>query len=91
MTTSETRSEEPNIRESRLDLSGGTVASKLIRYLQSASGVVAGSALPAATQGLVRLRARLINGYAFCTDMQVKNAQHAGETQLRLNLVAVWR
>ena len=38
-----------------------------------------------------RLRASQINGCAFCTDMHAKDAQHAGETHLRLNLVAVWR
>jgi hypothetical protein len=48
--------------ESRLDLLSGTVTSKFIRYLQSASKVVAASALPAATQELVRLRASQING-----------------------------
>jgi AhpD family alkylhydroperoxidase len=53
--------------------------------------VVTDSALPAATQELVKLRASQINGCAFCTDMHVKDALQAGETQLRLNLVAVWR
>ncbi len=77
--------------ESRLNLFRGTVTSKFITCLQSANKVVAGSALPAATQELVRLRASQINGCAFCTDMHAKDAQHAGETQLRLNLVAVWR
>lgn len=40
---------------------------------------------------LVRLRASQINGCALCTDMHAKDAQHAGETQLRLNLLAAWR
>jgi AhpD family alkylhydroperoxidase len=39
----------------------------------------------------VNLRASQINGCAFCTDMHTKDAAQAGETQLRLNLVAVWR
>ena len=53
--------------------------------------MVTDSALPAATQELVRLRASQINGCAVCTDMHAKDAEHAGESQLRLNLVAVWR
>ena len=77
--------------QSRLDLLSGTVASKFIRSLQSANKVVAASTPPAATQELVRLRASQISGCAFCTDMHAKDAQHAGETQLRLSLVAVWR
>jgi AhpD family alkylhydroperoxidase len=52
---------------------------------------VTGSALPAVTQELVKLRASQINGCAVCTDMHTKDAMHAGETQQRLNLVAVWR
>jgi AhpD family alkylhydroperoxidase len=49
------------------------------------------STLPAATQELVALRASQINGCAYCTDMHTKDAAHAGETSVRLNLVAVWR
>ena len=47
--------------------------------------------MPAATQELVRLRASQINGCGFCTDMHTKDAIAAGESQLRLNLVAAWR
>ncbi|MFY9889755.1 MAG: carboxymuconolactone decarboxylase family protein [Streptosporangiaceae bacterium] len=77
--------------EPRLSLLGSTVTTKFVRYLVSANKVVADSALPAATQELVRLRASQINGCAVCTDMHAKDAEHAGESQLRLNLVAVWR
>jgi len=62
-----------------------------VKYLVSAGKVVADSPLPAATRELVNLRASQINGCAYCTDMHTKDAAHAGETQLRLNLVAVWR
>ena len=77
--------------EPRLDLLGSAVTSKFAKYLVSAAKVVADSALPAATQELVKIRASQINGCAVCTDMHTKDAAHAGETQLRLNLVAVWR
>lgn len=39
----------------------------------------------------MKLRASQINGCGFCTDMHTKDALGAGETQLRLNLVAAWR
>ena len=77
--------------EPRLDLLSSTVASKFAKYLVSAAKAVADSGLPAATQELVKIRASQINGCAVCTDMHTKDAAHAGETQLRLNLVAVWR
>jgi len=77
--------------EPRLTLHGNTVMTKFVKGLVSASKVVTDSAVPAATQELVKLRASQINGCAFCTDMHAQDAAHAGETQLRLNLVAVWR
>ena len=77
--------------EPRLDLPGSTVTTKFVKYLLAASKVVTDSPLPAATQELMKLRASQINGCAFCTDMHTKDAERAGETQLRLNLVAVWR
>jgi AhpD family alkylhydroperoxidase len=77
--------------EPRLNQVGSTVMTRFAKYLVSASKVVADSGLPAATRELVNLRASQINGCAFCTDMHTKDAERAGETRLRLNLVAVWR
>ena len=77
--------------ETRLSLPGSPVMTKFVKYLVSASKVVTDSALPPATQELVRLRASQINGCGFCTDMHTKDALHAGESQQRLNLAAAWR
>jgi AhpD family alkylhydroperoxidase len=66
-------------------------AAKFTKYLLSAGKVVSDSALPAATQQLVEIRASQINSCAVCTDMHTKDAAHAGETSVRLNLVATWR
>ena len=77
--------------DARLDLLGNGVINKFARYINSAGKVVAESALPAKTQELVKIRASQINGCAFCTDMHAKDAAAAGESQVRLNLVAVWR
>jgi AhpD family alkylhydroperoxidase len=77
--------------ESRLDLLANRVTSRFAKYLVSASKAVTDSGLPPATQELVKIRASQINGCAYCTDMHTKDAAHAGESPLRLNLVAVWR
>jgi AhpD family alkylhydroperoxidase len=77
--------------EPRLNLFDNPVAARFIKYFASASKAVSDSALPAATQQLVEIRASQINGCAVCADMHTKEASHAGETQQRLNLVAVWR
>jgi AhpD family alkylhydroperoxidase len=40
---------------------------------------------------LVKLRASLLNGCAYCVDMHTKDARAAGETEQRLYAVPVWR
>jgi AhpD family alkylhydroperoxidase len=77
--------------EARLNMFTSPVAAKFGKYLVAAAKVLADTTLPAATQELVRLRASQINGCAFCVDMHTKEAAYAGETAVRLNLVAAWR
>jgi AhpD family alkylhydroperoxidase len=77
--------------EARVNYYGNPVAAKFAKYINSAGKAVSDSSLPAATQELVKIRASQINGCSFCTDMHTKDAAHAGETPVRLNLVAAWR
>jgi AhpD family alkylhydroperoxidase len=77
--------------EPRLDYLGSPMVMKIVKHVNAAGAVLHDSTLPAATQELVKLRASQINGCGFCTDMHIKDALHAGESQQRLNLVAVWR
>jgi AhpD family alkylhydroperoxidase len=77
--------------DARLNLLGNSGAAKPLKHIIAAGQALAGSALPAATRHLVLLRASQINGCGFCTDMHTKDAEHAGETSVRLNLVAAWR
>ena len=77
--------------EARIDYLSNPLALKLIKHINAAGFALHDSALPAATQELVKLRASQINGCAVCTDMHTKEALHAGESQQRLNLVATWR
>jgi AhpD family alkylhydroperoxidase len=75
----------------RLDFYGNATAAKFAKYINSAGKVISDSTLPATTQELVKIRTSQINGCGFCTDMHTKDATHAGETPLRLNLIAAWR
>ncbi|GAA4136354.1 carboxymuconolactone decarboxylase family protein [Actinomadura keratinilytica] len=77
--------------DARFNYYGTPLAAKFMKYLQSAGKVVADSTLPAATQELVKIRASQINGCGFCLDMHTKDAAQAGESAVRLNLVAAWR
>ena len=77
--------------EARINFIDNDFTKKFVKHINSAGALVHGSSLPAATQELVKIRASQINGCAMCTDMHTKDAAAAGETQQRLNLVAVWR
>ncbi len=77
--------------DARINLFGSPLAGKVLRHINSAGQVLTDSALPEATQELVKIRASQINGCGFCLDMHTKDAAKAGETPLRLNLVAAWR
>jgi AhpD family alkylhydroperoxidase len=77
--------------DARLNLFENATAMKVIKHLTAVGRIVMESGLPAATQHLVELRASQINGCGFCTDMHYKEAVHAGDSAVRLNLVAAWR
>ncbi|WP_283136170.1 carboxymuconolactone decarboxylase family protein [Rhizohabitans arisaemae] len=62
-----------------------------MKHFTAASRVIKESTLPTATQNLVMIRASQINGCGFCVDMHTKDLAHAGETPVRINLVAAWR
>lgn len=74
----------------RLNLFGNPVVGSFIKRLNTAGRVVSDSTLPAATHELIKIRASQINGCGYCTDMHTKDAAHAGETAVRLNLIAAW-
>ncbi len=77
--------------DARLDFNGSEILQKFVKHINSAGAAVRQSGLPASTQNLVLIRASQINGCSVCTDMHTKDAAHAGETSVRVNLVAAWR
>lgn len=77
--------------DARLNFFGSPASAKAIKGLMTLGKEIKAMPLPATTQELVSLRVSLINGCAFCIDMHTKDAAAAGETAVRLNLVAAWR
>ncbi|MER5622813.1 carboxymuconolactone decarboxylase family protein [Streptosporangium sp. NPDC002544] len=77
--------------DARLNYFADPTAGKVLKYFMSAGKALKDSPLPTATQELVALRVSQINGCAVCIDMHTKEAVAAGETSVRLNLVAAWR
>jgi len=77
--------------DARLDYNSSAILQKFAKHLNSAAAAVPKGTLPVATVNLVLTRASQINGCSVCLDMHTKDAEHAGETSVRLNLVAAWR
>ncbi|MFJ8824370.1 carboxymuconolactone decarboxylase family protein [Streptomyces sp. NPDC102467] len=77
--------------EARLNMFASKSAMGFVKRLVGANMPIMESTLPAATQELVKIRASQINGCSGCLDMHTKEAAAAGETSLRLNLIAAWR
>ena len=77
--------------EPRFSMFDNEIGSRFSKRFANASMVLAQSSLPMSTQELVALRASQINGCGWCVDLHTKEAAAAGETAVRLNLVAAWR
>jgi AhpD family alkylhydroperoxidase len=77
--------------DARLTPTDNATVMKFVKYINSSGAVLTDSSLPAATQELVKIRASQINGCSGCLDMHTKDAEHRGETSVRLHLVGAWR
>ncbi|WP_393059023.1 carboxymuconolactone decarboxylase family protein [Streptomyces sp. LN549] len=77
--------------EARFNLFDSPTATKVAKRFYNTSLALEQSTLPKALRELVQLRVGQINGCGFCVDAHTKEAAAAGESALRLNLVAVWR
>ncbi|GAA4962891.1 alkylhydroperoxidase [Streptomyces caelestis] len=77
--------------DARFNLFENEIASRFAKRFAGAALVVHDSPLPKSTQELVALRVSQINGCGHCVDMHVKEAAAAGESAVRLHLVATWR
>ncbi|MFJ6529656.1 carboxymuconolactone decarboxylase family protein [Streptomyces longwoodensis] len=77
--------------DTRFNLFENEVAARFTKRFANAGLVIHQSSLPRSTQELVSLRASQINGCGWCIDLHTKEAAAAGESAVRLHLVAAWR
>jgi AhpD family alkylhydroperoxidase len=77
--------------QTRFDLFDNDIAAKFSKRFANAALVIHQSPLPEALQELVSLRTSQINGCGWCVDMHTKEAAAAGESAVRISLVAAWR
>jgi AhpD family alkylhydroperoxidase len=77
--------------EPRIDLMTNELGAKIAKRIYNVGLAIEQSPLAKATQELVALRASQINGCGWCVDIHTKEAATAGETSVRLHLVAAWR
>lgn len=60
-------------------------------HLRQVEDYIKGSNLDLKLIDLMRLRISQINQCAYCLDMHYKEVRHAGETELRLSMLAAWQ
>jgi AhpD family alkylhydroperoxidase len=77
--------------EPRFNLFDSPTAAKVAKRFYNTSLAVERSTLPKTVRELAALRASQINGCGWCVDIHTKEAEAAGETAVRLHLVAAWR
>jgi AhpD family alkylhydroperoxidase len=82
---------EDDVMDARFNMFENEISAKFAKRFANASLVIQQSPLPKSTQELVALRASQINGCGWCIDYHTKEASAAGETAVRLHLVAAWR
>lgn len=77
--------------DARFNMFENETAAKFGKRFANAGLVIHQSSRRMATRELVSLRASQINGCGWCIDAHTKEAAAAGETTVRLHLVAAWR
>ena len=68
-----------------------TVGPGAVRAVRALDEYVRASGLEPAVIELVKVRASLMNGCAYCVDIHTRDARSKGETEQRLFAVPVWR
>src|SRR4051794_39749797 len=77
--------------EPRFNMLDNEIAARFAKRFANASLVIPQPPLRRSPQELGPLPTSQINGCGWCVDMHTKDAAAAGETSVRLNLVAAWR
>lgn len=77
--------------EPRMNMFDNEIAARFSKRFANTALVIHQSPLSKSLQELVSLRTSQINGCGWCVDMHTKEAAAAGETAVRINLVAAWR
>jgi AhpD family alkylhydroperoxidase len=86
-----TKSSEDEAMDARFNMFENELAAKFAKRFANTAMVINQSSLPQTVQELVSLRASQINGCGWCADMHTKELAAAGESAVRINLVATWR
>ena len=77
--------------EPRFTLTDNEIGARFAKRFGTASLAIVQSPLDKVTQELVSLRVSQINGCGWCVDIHTQELAAAGETGVRINLVAAWR
>jgi AhpD family alkylhydroperoxidase len=84
------RHADENTQPQRARLDWARVAPEALRAQRGLEKYIRECGLEHSLLELVKLRASMVNGCAYCVDMHTKDARVAGETEQRLYAVSVW-
>lgn len=68
-----------------------SLAPVAIKAMMTLETAIAATGLDQTLLGFIKLRASQINGCAYCIHMHVEHLRQAGESEMRLHLLCVWR
>jgi AhpD family alkylhydroperoxidase len=77
--------------EPRIDLLTNEIGARISKRMYNVGLAIEQGPLPKTIRNLLMLRISQINGCGWCVDIHTKEAAAAGETSVRVNLVAAWR
>lgn len=72
-------------------LSYPILGSKIFNKMLEVEGALGDLSIDIFMKEIIKIRASQMNGCSFCLDMHVKTARKAGEREMRLHHIAVWR
>ncbi len=72
-------------------ISYNEVPKGMFEAVMTVENYVNNSSLPLQLLELMRYRASILNGCAYCVDMHTKELKHIGETELRIHAIGIWQ
>ena len=72
-------------------ISSNEVPKGMFETVMTVENYINNSSLSMQLLELIRYRASILNGCAYCVDMHAKELKHTGETETRIHAIGIWK